>query len=73
MRIFAFSVILALFAVEHCWASALAWALEARQVPVVEFFFEGPFISEAQGYGNFTISVPEDGSNFPISKCPSFL
>ncbi len=70
MGIFFTFTALALFAIETCWASAPVRAIEARQVPVVEFFFEGPFISVSQGYGNFTITVPEDGSYFPICKCP---
>lgn len=73
MRIFFPSAIFALSAIDTCWASALVRAIEARQVPVVEFFFEGLLTSVDQGYANYTISVPEDGSTFAICKCPGLL
>lgn len=73
MRVFITSATLALSAIQTCWASAPLRAIEARQAPVVQFFFEGPFISVEKGYDSYSISVPEDGSKFPICKYPFFL
>jgi hypothetical protein len=73
MRVFITSATLALSAIQTCWASAPLRAIEARQAPVVQFFFEGPFISVAQGYESYSISVPEDGSTVPICKYTDIL
>lgn len=76
MKFFVVSAMLALFTIEPCMALAPGRAIEARQAPVVTFFFEGPFVqtTATQGiYLNFSQSVPEDGSKVAICKYPNTL
>ena len=66
MSILALSRILALFAIGSCSASA---PIEARQATVAVYVLSG-FTHTGGPNPNYTVSVPENGVTFPISRSP---